>query len=393
LAKILEKYDKLITALLVVIAFVFGIGWWFAEEKSEPIYLSKIDRLMFDQDNKAPKFVVTLPDKLEARTNTPKKDVIVDVIPTAETKPQVKTNETFSLDKLMASVPNIYTLPDTTHTAVLSQPLLDETMVEHQDNGQILPIISAEGHKPWSRYGNTTNTQPNFKKVALVISGVGFDVNALEKMAGIFDSEVSFSLTPYTPHPDEALSKVRDLGHETYVDLLLASRDFLKEDTGPLSLTPNLTLEEAQTRFRQTISMPAPIGGVIVRDGFVDNASLETLATLLKETQQRGLLAIDASSNGIFNTLKIEGLAHRQADFVISQDAKPEEIEQVLNRAETVAFDKGQVLIVAEAKPIIILALYRWIQTFSPQVSYQEAKTVDITKPFALVPLSNLVVE
>ena len=49
----LEKYDKLITAGLVVIAFIFGIGWWFAEEKSEPVYLSKIDRLMFDKDNKA----------------------------------------------------------------------------------------------------------------------------------------------------------------------------------------------------------------------------------------------------------------------------------------------------------------------------------------------------
>lgn len=63
----LEKYDKLITAALVIIAFVLGIGWWFAEEKSEPVYLSKIDRLMFDKDNKAPKFVLTLPDKLIAK--------------------------------------------------------------------------------------------------------------------------------------------------------------------------------------------------------------------------------------------------------------------------------------------------------------------------------------
>ena len=64
----LEKYDKLITAGLVVIAFIFGIGWWFAEEKSEPVYLSKIDRLMFDKDNKAPRFVLTLPDKFMLKT-------------------------------------------------------------------------------------------------------------------------------------------------------------------------------------------------------------------------------------------------------------------------------------------------------------------------------------
>ena len=62
----LEKYDKLITAVLVIVAFILGIGYWFAEEKSEPEYLSKIDRLMFDKDNKAPKLVLTLPNKLVA---------------------------------------------------------------------------------------------------------------------------------------------------------------------------------------------------------------------------------------------------------------------------------------------------------------------------------------
>ena len=50
-------------------------------------------------------------------------------------------------------------------------------------------------------------------------------------------------------------------------------------------------------------------------------------------------------------------------------------------------------MIVADDKPLIIVKLAQWIDTFSPQLSYEEAKTVDITKPFALVPVSNLVVE
>ena len=50
--KILEKYDKLIVFLLVIMASVLAIGWWFAEEKSAPEYSSKIDKLMFDKNNK-----------------------------------------------------------------------------------------------------------------------------------------------------------------------------------------------------------------------------------------------------------------------------------------------------------------------------------------------------
>ena len=46
-----------------------------------------------------------------------------------------------------------------------------------------------------------------------------------------------------------------------------------------------------------------------------------------------------------------------------------------------------------DAKPLAVMTIYNWIKSFSPQVSYEEAKTVEISKPFALVPLSNLVVE
>ena len=53
-------------------------------------------------------------------------------------------------------------------------------------------------------------------------------------------------------------------------------------------------------------------------------------------------------------------------------------------------------MIVSDPKPIAVLALNKWIESFSPQLSYEEMKErniPEIAKPFALVPLSNLVVE
>lgn len=391
---VIEKYDKLITAALVVIAFVLGIGYWFAEEKSEPVYLSKIDRLMFDKDNKAPKFVLTLPNKLVATAKEKGNKVFVDALKKIEDDDNVE-NEImdFSLEKLLASVPNLFNLPKKSNTQKLEYIDLDENLTDITSNTKKLPKISNDGRKPWSSYGNAINIQPNFKKVAIVIAGLGFDQNAINKIAEAFDSEVSMSFTPYTPKPYDAITKARASGHETYVDLLLSSRDFLKEDTGPLSINLNLSLEEALERVYTTISQPAPIGGIIIRDGVANDNNRMVISSILAEAKKRGLLVVDATSENGIDSIDVDGLARRKADIVINKDTNKETIKEYLKTAETIAFDKGQVLIVADPKPIIVVLLYNWINTFSPQISYEEAKTVEISKPFALVPLSNLVVE
>ncbi len=390
--KNLEKYDKLITAILIIVAFVLGVGWWFAEEKSEPVYLSKIDKLMFDKDNKAPKFVLPLPDKLTA-TNTTPKDVIVDIPEDVQEEKNDEKSKDFSLDNLLSNLPNIQKLPNKNPNIQTEFIDFDNFLIETDKQGRKLPRISEDGRKPWAIYGNRVDIQPNFKKIAIVISGIGFDDHSIEKIANSFNSEVSVSITPYTPKPYEAINNLRSFGHETYVDLLLASKDFLKEDTGPLSINLSLSLDIILDRFYQTLAQPAPVGGVIIRDGAFDEVYTKKMQRLLTELKNRGLLMIDALENDTIANIKVDGLARRKADIVINKDMTKDEIEAALKKAENIAFDKGQVLIVTDPKPIAVMSLYEWIKTFSPQISYEEAKTIEIIKPFALVPLSNLVVE
>ncbi len=390
----LEKYDKLITAFLVIIAFILGIGWWFAEEKSEPVYLSKIDRLMFDKDNKAPKFVLTLPDKITAQEKSQLAEVVIDAVAAQkeEDAPQVVDNS-FSVDKLLTEVPTVFNLKATTPMYQLKNIEAVAELVETTPEEKKLPKVSEDGRRPWIEYGHSVKVQPNFKKIALVISGLGFDLNTIEKVAEGFDAETSLGFTPYITKSSEAVSKSRTHGHETYIDLLLSSKDFFKEDKGPLSITLNLSREEALDRFRQTISAVSPIGGIIIRDGLADDSNKMVMEAILSESKSRGLLVVDATEGDSIAKINIEGLPRRRADIIINKDIGKEDIENILKKAENIAFDKGQVLIIADPKPVTIIALYNWIKTFSPQVSYEEAKTVDITKPFALVPLSNLVVE
>ncbi|MBE6467224.1 MAG: divergent polysaccharide deacetylase family protein [Alphaproteobacteria bacterium] len=396
MSKDLEKYDKLVVFLLVFAAFVFAIGWWFAEEKSAPQYSSKIDKLMFDKDNKSPRLVLTLPDKLEPRDKNKVNDIEVDVfadIVSSNKKDDELDDEFFSVERLLMNVPNIFNLPNRKQTSKLKNVSIKEDLTEQTKSGLLLPVISANGEKPWEEYGNFVTTQPNFKKIALVISGSGQDEKTSKKMYKIFNSEVSMSFSPYTVNKKSNISEAREFGHETYIDLLLSSKDFLKEDSGPMSLVKNIKINDALNILRDILNTKTPVGGVVIRDGLANEDNKTILTTLLQEIKNRGLLVIDATSSKTVSSIEIEGLPRQVADVVIDKDMKIDEIDNALKKAETIAFNKGQVLIVSDPKPVALVALYKWIDTFSPQVSYEESKNINITKPFALVPLSNIVVE
>lgn len=388
--------NALIVITGVAIVAIAIIGFLFAGKKSEPVYLSKIDRLMFDSENKSPKFVLTLPQwsKVVAAASQSKTlEIKDDAVEALKKAPQaLDSQKKQTLEDILSKIPNLGMLPDVPPTITLSHVMNSKGLIENKE-GLTLPIISADNRKPWSEYGSTVKVMPNFKKVAIVIKGMGFDPLSLDKVSKAFNSEVSFSFTPYAQKIDERIITARQNGHETYVDVLLSSKNFLQSDSGPLSMSLTISKEEALRRFLRSISTDAPIGGVVINDGIADDDNREILIEILKELKNRGLLMIDATSGDGLSKLELQDLARRKADVVIENDYRKETIEKALRNAEYLAFEKGQVLIVADPKPVVIMELFNWIKTFSPQLSYQESKNMELDKPFALVPLSNLVIE
>lgn len=388
------SYKILAAVAVAAVATLAIVGYWFADEKSEPVYLSKIDKLMFDQNNKAPKFVLTLPEPGETQQSGG--SPIISASPDLPSLPQDKESspipEQETLQEIIAKIPNLNQLTDQPATQNLRYITPDEEMLEI--NGAfILPKISPEGRKPWSEYGESVYVLPNFKKVAVIIKGLGFDPLSLDKVIKGVDSEVSLSLSPYATDSEKKIVAARQFGHETYIDLLLSSKDFLKSDSGPMSMSLTISQEEALQRLKRSLSVNAPIGGVVVNDGVADESNRDLLIALFTELKNRGLVLIDATHGDGVNNIKIDGLARRKADIVIDSDFKRETIDKAFKQAEEIAFSKGQVVVVIDPKPIAIIEAYNWIKSFSPQVSYEEAKTMELTKPFALVPISNLVME
>lgn len=369
-----------ITVVLLTTLLVVSAGYYFAAKKSEPYYEKKIDKIMFDTKNKSPKYVITLPDRSKA-PKTSQTD-----IPKQEEK--VTTENLAKIIPLVTKLTPLSNMPKcdvTTPDASLTQ----------EENGMLLPKISEKGQKPWVVYGNKVNVQPNYHKVALVIKNLGQDTGLTQASIQSLPSEISLSFSPYSFEMDEDIYKARMSGHETYADLLLPSKDYLKSDTGPLSLDLTSSVKQNKQKYLQILNRKSPIGGVIINDGVADESNREQLQEILKDMETRGLLMIDATSGDEISFIKTQNLARKKADIVLENNFSKDKIRSALAKAEDIAAENGNVLIVLSPKPVVLVEVSEWIKTFSPQLTYEQTKEkqIEIDRPFVLVPVSNLVVE
>ena len=383
-----QKNFRFFFLVIIALLVVTVSGYFFAAQKSTPEYRSKIERIMFEKKNKAPKYILILPEK--DTPQTPENEQIVQETEQKEVPQKLET-----LSDFVKAAPLIMKLKAAEGQYAL--PVLENNpdLIEKQGN-LLLPKISNNNKKPWIEYGKIVSVAPNFYKIAVVLKNIGIDQAAFPNINAAMPSEVSFSFSPYTLNAAKLIVDARKKGHETYVDLLLASKDILKADNGPLSIGLTASEQENMQRLLKTLSVNAPIGGMVVVDGMVDQTTSDLLKQYLKELKNRGLLMIDATSEKGVDEIETPQLPRRKADIVIDDDFSWDHMKEIISQAEKIAKEKGQVLIAATPKPIVITALKNWFETFSPQLSYKQMKEQNITtieRPFALVPVSNLVVE
>lgn len=391
MAKTLKQKLLILGIIIGIILFVTGIGYYFAKQKSEPEFDSKIARIMFERKNKSPKYIITLPDKFFYSRKE-------EFMNTKDKKTEVEKDESYEqkLQRLMKGTPHIGKLKNIEEKKPL--PLVESSKdLESSINEITVPATSPDGKKPWIEYAMPPKEiQPNFFKVAILINGMGLNYRMSEELIGKFPSEVGFAFSPYGRDNKKIIQQARQQGHETYADLLLASKDFLKSDSGPLSLSITASLDENKLRVYKTLSGAMPTGGIVINDGMAGEDSRPRIKELLEDVGKLGLLMIDATGEDDVSKIELSGIPRRKADIVIKDDFRPETIKQQLKEAEFIAQEKGSVLIVSGMKASAIRELSEWINTFSPQLSYQQMKeqgVEEIERPFALVPISSTVTE
>lgn len=387
--KTLKQQQGIILAALLSIVVIVAIGYFVAVKRSEPMYRSKVDELMFDEKNKSPKYIITLPDHKQKKSEMAEAE--------KDNKADEKNPEDDGLtpqQRVLSNIPVLTKLTPLENMKPLANVEIDSTLVA-KDGKYILPAKNGD-KKPWLAYGKKVSVMPNFYRVAVVFKNFGIDKNGSVQIIKGLPENISFSFSPYAQELEEQVKAARKSGHETYVDLLLSSKSFLDTDTGPLAMDITASQEELINRVKKSLSINAPVGGMIVNRGDAGVDSMERLENVFKVLENMGLLMVNGSEEETIDLIRVGGLARNKADLVIDNDYTRDSIASRLKLAETIAKDKGLVVIVAEPKPLVVLEIKKWVDTFSPQLTYAEMKEQNITapeKPFALVPISNIVIE
>ncbi len=389
--KQLKQKKWLIIITLSILVLLAATGYFFAKIKSEPVYLTKIDKIMYDKKNRSPKYVLTMPEK-----KSPQKEENITPEVEKEHSEDVKTaSKSGDVNDFIRSIPQLFSLGEAPGKTPL-HPFERLEKLTKKDGDFVVPSYSSDGKKPWETYGRKINVQPNFHKVAVIIKNIGLNQKETDLIANGLPAEVSLSFSPYTIDAENQIKKARYLGHETYMDLLLSSKDFLKSDTGPMAMSIISSIDENIHRMKQTLSVNAPLGGIVINSGQVDTENQERTKKLLSSVKEMGLLMIDATDEDTISLVNIDGLARKKADILINENSDQQQVAEQLKKAEKIALEQGQVLVVASPKPASVVTLNKWQKTFSPQLTYEQMRENNITtieRPFALVPVSAVVVE
>lgn len=387
--KRLKQQQGIILAIIIALAAIVAAGYFSAVKKSEPKYRNKVEQMLFEEGDKSPKFVITLPEKKSPQELKRERERIASTLEPQEPKEKLSPQQ-----RVLSNMPLLTKLEPIENVKPLKNIESDAELVEREGE-LVLPKIN-ELRKPWSEYGYKAKVLPNFYRVAVVFKNFGIDRVGAEAIMKGMPPEVSFSFSPYALDIANQIKTARTAGHETYMDLLLPSDDYLSADTGPLSMDITSSPEELVRRVKESISVNAPLGGMVVGGGAAGVDSMGHLEKVIGEVAQRGLLLLNASGEETIDLIKPSGLARNTADIVIDESFRPEDIRNKLAAAERFARNKGTVILVAEPKPVVVLEIRKWLNSFSPQLSYSEMIAQNITepeKPFALVPLSNTVTE
>lgn len=388
--KRIKQQQGIILAIFAALVVIIAAGYFSAVKKSEPKYRNKVEEMLFEEGNKSPKFVITLPEKKSPQELKKEREKIAAALK----EPENTNIKLTPQQRVLSSMPLLTKLKPIENVTPLKNIEPDKALIEQE--GEFLLPKTDGLRKPWREYGYKPKVLPNFYRVAVVFKNFGIDKVGADAIMKAMPPEISFSFSPYALDASKQIKEARQAGHETYMDLLLPSDDYLSADTGPLSMDIISSPEELVQRLKQSISVNAPLGGMVVVEGAAGVDSMGHLEKVIQEVSKRGLLLLNSSGEETIDLIKVNGLARNVADIVIDKSFRPEDIRDKLAAAERFARNKGQVIIVAEPKPVVVMEIRKWIDGFSPQLSYSEMIAQNITepeKPFALVPLSNTVIE
>lgn len=258
------------------------------------------------------------------------------------------------------------------HTEYTGKPLYKPDLIEESEYGP-LPRISTMGKRPFEAYKHPFRIPEGQKLFSLVIAPVGISEDLTSTVINKLPRNVTLAFSPYMQNYQPVFTSARTAGKEIWMLLPLEQQNPLINDTGPLSLRADFSLDRNRENFWTVLGSTAAYTGLIALDADSSTLSFGSARNhdIIREIEQRGL--------GLAYTSALP-ISEIQASFVrepavhipkLSNDP----FKMLKPRIEEMIATKESAVIVLHPYPAEINAITEWLRTLP-------------SKGFILAPLS-----
>ena len=221
--------------------------------------------------------------------------------------------------------------------------------------GGLLPIIARDGRASWKAYARPF-TDDGRPKIALVIGGLGLNVDQTQQAITDLPPEITLAFSPYAENLQAQVDKARAAGHEVMIQIPMEPLDYPDTDPGPYTLTVNAQPVEISHRLEWLLSRATGYFGVTNMLGARFLGQDKPMAVFSQALRERGVAFIDdgqAASRG-------GGLHRATAGPVIDAALDSGAIDNQLLTLEANALQTGGALGSGSAYPLTVAQVVRW---------------------------------
>ena len=178
-------------------------------------------------------------------------------------------NETIIVEPVIAQAPQTeepLSSPEQQQASGMKQPLLVDGLYEESPFGPLPRRRITDGAAPFEIYSKQNTLSGSALPIAVIIQDMGLSSAHSSEVMKELPADVTLAFSPYAVNPEPLLQAARDAGHEYWLTLPLETRDPTTQDTGPLAVRADFSLDDNRQILHQVMGSMPGYAGLIAPD-------------------------------------------------------------------------------------------------------------------------------
>lgn len=229
-----------------------------------------------------------------------------------------------------------------------------------------LPQTGRDGLTPFSAYSRpsvSAATAGGKPLIAIVVTGLGLNVDGTLAAISQLPDTVTLAFAPYGKNVERTVGTARSEGHEVFLEVPLEPFDYPDNDPGPDTLLTGQAPRENMEKLYRVMGKFGGYAGLINNMGARFTASAADFGPMIEELGARGLGFLDdgTSNRSLASQLaKASGVPFARATMTLDANPARAPILAKLTELEQKAREDGSAIGLVAALPVSVETIAEW---------------------------------